>query len=215
MKKITYLLLFFLFIACDETELETEESITTTITTNDVGSLDTSVTYTVAVTDSLTEEENPSYSVNFDKVLEAYVKDPSSEPTNVRHTPNGVVMLKLSNVYGNEVVLKGVTDGWFLIKSIWGVDNDDESFDNVNGYIHGSVLAVDTRNYGNEEIYLFDEADETSEVVAMINEQEQFSLLSTTEDGLWVKVKWIDNGRVVKGWIQSNWLCGSSVTLCS
>jgi len=165
--------------------------------------------------EEIDKEYIPKYKVEFQHTISAYIDDPGSEPTNVRTEPKGDITLQLSKDCDHQVVLKGVADGWFLVGNVWGVDNEDETFEDIDGYIHGSILAVDTRNYGNEELYLYAEPDENSEHVATIKTETKLTLRSATEDANWVKVRWLNNGKSVEGWIQSDWLCGSIVTLCS
>ena len=50
-------------------------------------------------------------------------------------------------------------DGWFKLKSpIEGMEDNIE-IPNGEAWIHGSVISVDTRNYGGQELELLDKAD--------------------------------------------------------
>jgi SH3-like domain-containing protein len=209
MKKIVFIFAI-LAVSCGSDE-ETIENIVATVEDSELGmNQDT--------TDA--EEEGELMimeTVLFDEgvTLGAYVSDPGTEPTNVRMSPGGDVIIELQRVCEHQVTIVGVAHGWFKVNSIWGVDNEEETYENIEGYIHGSILAVDTRNYGGEEIYLLNAPDEHSEQLLVINHEMSFTLVDASKDGAWVKVRTRGAGEKKTGWIQRDWLCGSIVTLCS
>jgi len=151
------------------------------------------------------------YPAEWTNKLRVYIHDPDTLPTNVRNSPRGKIILKLPKSDDYEVWLNGVSDGWFKVADIEGI-NDETFHANVNGYIHGSILAVDTRNYGGETINLYSNADASSKTVYSFKQELRLTLISANKNANWIKVKY--NSKI-KGWIKRKWLCGSLRTNCS
>ena len=211
MKNIFVLPVLVFLISCGQEKKASEETEALETTVPSSNSEDA----TIEVIEISDEPVMPQAKIMFDIKLWAYVSDPDTEPTNVRAKPNGEIVAKLPQEYGYEVGLVGATGGWFLVSEIWSPDKDDGSYDEIRGFIHGSVLGVDTRNYGEEEIYLYEDPDDSSNTVATINSQVELTLKNTNSDGSWVNVRWSNAGSTKEGWIQRDWLCGSLVTNCS
>ncbi|MBO4670378.1 MAG: hypothetical protein J5640_00840 [Bacteroidales bacterium] len=142
-----------------------------------------------------------------------YVLDPdASGKTNIRATPGGEVIGTLGakqtdddGVYTLSVFKP--TDGWWQIldKNIGGVAIKKE------GWIHYSVLAMRTRNYGREMLPLRSSPSQKASSVAAIGEVEMVVRpMDISADGKWVKVK-CDAGT---GWIELEWLCGNPYSTC-
>jgi len=151
--------------------------------------------------------------------VDAYIADPdASGPTNVRSSPNGKVVLELIHD-GEEyeeyfLSLVGSQDGWFKVEDkIDGIVNA-YSIPGGLGWIHGSVIGVDTRNYGGETLDFYESADENSKVVATIKSEKHFKLKDSCGD--WTQVEGSDEkGKKFVGWIKNEWLCGNPLTTCS
>ena len=144
--------------------------------------------------------------------LGTYLNDPDKSGTNIRKTPNGVIITKLVRQDGNQdylIIVTASKNGWVKIESpIQGMESDIK-IPNGEAWIHGSLLAVDTRNYANEHLNLLDEP-EGGKVLKVLKKQE-VGLKIKDLCGKWVRVEC--NG--VAGWIESKWLCGNPFTTCS
>lgn len=211
MKNLVFLPVLIVLASCNNStktagEKENTELVTPTTITED--------SLIIEMEEPL-EIKSASAKIMFELGQRAYVDDPDTEPTNLREEPNGEVIYRLPQDYGYEVTLLGVSDGWFLVDGIWCPENEGYSKEDVGAFIHGSVLAVGTRNYGDEEIYLYTKPDETSKTVATIRTQVQLTLKTTNSDGSWVRVRWTNDGSTTVGWIQRKWICGSLETNCS
>lgn len=152
--------------------------------------------------------------------LYAYISDPDTKgPTNVRGTPNGDVVLQLGPEHQPEeeggyiIRIQGMAGGWFKVNDL--IDGVSAAYEIPGGvgWIHQSVVAVDTRNYGGQELNYYSEPDESSSV----SHSSTSELLLRIKDicGDWALVKGNDNGKEFSGWIQTEWLCSSPVTNCS
>ena len=143
--------------------------------------------------------------------VDVYINDSDDSGINIRKSPNGEVVLKLTKTEDDEFFLKLIErqDGWFKIKGpIGGMESDIEIPSN-EGWIHGSVIAVNTRNYGNQDLELLDNP-KNGNLVGVIKE-ESHGLRLKDLCGSWVQVEY--NGTI--GWIESSWLCGNPLTTCS
>ncbi|MTB52089.1 SH3 domain-containing protein [Lewinella sp. W8] len=166
------------------------------------------------------EEPSPNQSVEAstpknncgDSELLVYVKDADTSGTNVRKNPGGAVILTLKGEdEGGEYMMEitEVRDGWYKVKNPIGGIEEDVDIPGGIGWIHGSVIAVDSRNYGGQTLELRD-APEGREVVGLIKE-EVGGIRIKDLCGAWVKVDY----RGTVGWIESEWLCGIPWTNCS
>ena len=136
--------------------------------------------------------------------------------TNIRNSPKGSVVITLSSEEFYVFDLTTPCNGWWRVVSFWNAENYDEDTslegsDTDEYWIHYSVLAVDTRNYGGQTIYLRAAPDEDAAVVAQYDVEMRFRPVDI-QDG-WVKVK-LDYTDV-EGWIEAEWLCSNPLTNCS
>ena len=210
MKKILAICSIMVFIACNTEQKDSEnKSMDTTSTLSTIShegnqDTDTLTTYIEMTPDNI-----------WDQSIRVYLNDPEISPTNVRKSPGGEVLMQLSERYGYEVRLIGFNNGWFITNYVENIDLENEITENIKGYIHGSVLAASTRNYGGEEIRVYSSPDEESEIVTTILQETQVRLKSGNEDGNWLEISFNKNGKIQRGWIESKWLCGSIRTNCS
>jgi hypothetical protein len=148
-------------------------------------------------------------------VFTAFLWD-NDETTNIRNSPRGEVVMSLSADEPYAFDLMTPRNGWWRIESFYNVGNYDEDT-SLEGsstgeyWIHYSVVAVSSRNYGGEDIYLRDAPNEDANIVAVFNEEVIFRPLDVA--GEWVKVK-LDNTEIV-GWIEDEWLCDNPLTNCN
>ena len=135
-------------------------------------------------------------------------------PTNIRRAPKGEVIMKLDPDECYMMTVCDPIDGWWRILGETVIGMDDEILlteDDTEAWIHYSVIGAGLRNYGGEKVALYESPSEDSEVVGTIDQQEAVvNPLDVNSDGSWVKVKW---GKL-SGWLDSEWLCGNSLTTC-
>lgn len=142
--------------------------------------------------------------------LAVYVNDPDDSGTNIRNSPGGKIILTLD---GNENVffltVSESRNGWFKIKgNIEGLEGEI-NIPNGEGWIHSSVISVDTRNYGRQQLKLLD-VPRKGNTVATIKE-ESYGIRIKEICGSWVRI----NYKGIMGWIEAFWLCGNPLTTCA
>ena len=155
--------------------------------------------------------------------LGCYVDDPDpSGITNVRNKPGGKVIVRLGDSgasaeeeedYGPDddgytmLTIYNPQNGWWQIhaKILEGVKISGEA------WIHYSVLEMRTRNYGGQQLNLYQEPSADASVVAVIKTEEAVVRpMDLSPDGEWTKVK----AKAGTGWIETRWLCGNPYTTC-
>lgn len=149
--------------------------------------------------------------------LHVYLNDPDTTGSNIRSSPGGNIISTLH--YTPENFVYFITayvahNGWIKIDDlIRGMDSDIKLPSNVC-WIHGSILSVDTRNYGGEIISVYAESDRSSIVINKI-EKEMTGLTLLDLCGNWAEVEWTEDEMIFSGWIEIEWLCGNPLTNCS
>lgn len=142
-----------------------------------------------------------------------YILDNDGNWTNVRNAPKGKVVFKLPAREGVMIEVDHQENGWWRLVNPVGFTGDEKitmSGSTTGYWVHWSVVAVGTRNYGGQKLTLRQEASEKSAVVFTFTKELQLRVLDIK--GKWVKVRTID-GKYT-GWIDINWLCGNSLTNC-
>lgn len=148
--------------------------------------------------------------------VNVFLNDPDQSGTNIRNAPNGKVIYKLVRTEENFEYFITCTEskeGWFKIQPEITSLESPVIIDSEECWIHGSVLGAGTRNYGNQVIEVYSDADK-SKVVNKIKQEVALSFLDLCKN--MVKVKWKDgNGKMQEGWIDVEWVCGNPLTTCS
>ena len=152
--------------------------------------------------------------------LGVFIHDNDGPFTNVRNNyKRGAVVDRIPTNCAAMLGIEHPVNGWWRIEggSYTGLVDEYNDFADVDlhgsttGYwIHWSVIAVSTRNYGGEKLFLRKEPSEHAAVTYTFSEETLLRPIDIRGD--WVKVKTVD-GRGT-GWIESDWLCGNSVTNC-
>lgn len=151
----------------------------------------------------------------------AYIADPDSSGTNIRRIPGGEVIQTLhykmehNEYYGVELL--EAWNGWFRIApQIEDLTGEQENIllDEEGGWIHGSLLANGTRNYGeNEQLTFYTRPDTNSPVAYTIYGEAEVCFVDVRVG--WSKVKYVSpEGKTSVGWIQNEWLCWNPFTTC-
>jgi hypothetical protein len=134
--------------------------------------------------------------------------------TNIRALPNskqGKIIATIQPSKFTEGCMFTIVEaqnGWFKIKgAIQGPGDDDLYLPNDEGWIHKSVISIATRNYGNQTIKMYDDANGNN-VAGTINGEVNLRIQDLC--GSWVKVEY--NGKM--GWVEQDNLCGIPWTNC-
>ena len=150
---------------------------------------------------------------NMTPAIPCFIVDSSA--TNIRRSPGGEILCRLSPDQDYMLDVFDATNGWWriLAEVVTTVENEDIelSEDGSEAWIHSSVLVMSVRNYDGTPEPLYESPDEASEVVGKIAEQEALvHPVDMAGDASWVKVKW---GKLT-GWINFDRLCANPVTTC-
>ncbi len=208
--------MMLLLAACGEESKENDEAntkekkpdaeLSTESSNKDVESYDVPKKETLEPID----EEAPQPVEN--EPLTVYLDDPDETGTNLRKSPNGeVVMTLVKDDINMDYMLTVVEakDGWFRVTGpIEGIEHDFDIPGN-EAWIHGSVISVDTRNYGNQTIELLSSPVDGTLMATISEETGGLKILDMS--GSWVQVEY--DGTVA--WIEARWLCGNPLTTCS
>ena len=145
-------------------------------------------------------------------VIDVYIMDnPKDLTTNLRDAPKGKIVKQLPRgVYA--LYLSEVRNGWWKVVDMWDADEDKgQKLNPMKTYwIHYSVIATGTRNYGGERLTLRAAPNKTAKAVWSF--KNEISLRPLEVRGEWAKVCTIDGKHT--GWIEMEWLCGNPVTNC-
>ena len=145
--------------------------------------------------------------------LGVYILDYDGDFTNVRNAPKGKIVFKLPARDGVMIDVDKVVNGWWHICSEYAGSGDEnyKLTGSTTGYwIHYSVLAMGTRNYGGQTLYIRQSPSASAPVVYKFKKEIQLRPMDIK--GEWVKVQTTD-GKYT-GWIEEEWLCGNSLTNC-
>ena len=106
-------------------------------------------------------------------------------------------------------------NGWFRISPNIDCSEDDAiDLKTDSCWIHGSIIASHTKNYGNEKLNFYAKPDIKSKVVLTVNNEITVTFIDIKND--WAKVCYTnENGKKFIGWIELEWLCSSPYTNCS
>lgn len=150
--------------------------------------------------------------------LSVYVNDNSGSDTNIRNAPKGRVVQRIPKVAIAMLLVETPKNGWWRIcdDAYFYVTDRHEGHSKLTGsrtgyWIHSSVLAVGTRNYGGQTLYLYQQPNESSKKVYTIREEIELRPIEVRGD--WVKCTTLWGNNV--GWIQAEWLCGNALTNCN
>ena len=209
--KIKYLFFFciaFIFVGCENDsskDQSNEDTLTIKVNNNKIIDNENSVV--------VKENNNNNVELSIKEAsFRAYISDPDTvNPTNVRNTPNGDIVLKLELNLDYIIHITACQGRWFKVDMI-----ESDSLIGIPGgaaWIHGSVIGFDTRNYGGQNLNLYEKAKANSKVIDVIDDGEAHLRLVDIE-GDWVKVEWNNKGKIVIGWIEKKWTCGNPYTNC-
>lgn len=154
---------------------------------------------------------------NYDVGLGVFIYDNTAGGTNIRNAPKGKVVHKLAKSGDYMLVICDEKNGWWRISMneisayIGGFEGEIAANSDGNSWIHYSVIALGTRNYGGETLQLREEPSETARATYSFSKEIMLRPLEIREE--WIKVETIDKKH--QGWIQSLWLCGNALTTCS
>lgn len=160
-----------------------------------------------------TEIQEPVESTTTDctTTLDVYLNDPDLSGTNIRKSPKGEKLTQIVKQGEDAEFFITVTEseaGWFKISAIEDMEGKVE-MDYSSAWIYGGVLGVNTRNYGNQTINVYSNANSTKIIGTITSETYGLSLVDLCGD--WVRVR----NKNVDGWVKKEWLCGNPLTTCA
>lgn len=124
--------------------------------------------------------------------------------SNIRETPNGEIILKINNSYGDGYIFNVIDckGEWLKINRIQGIDQTKIS--EFQGWIHTSIVGV-SFTYS---VDLLDKPNGKKVLNIKRESGETYKIINVHYD--WVKIK-TKNGA---GWVKSEKICGNPVTNC-
>lgn len=143
-----------------------------------------------------------------------YLKD--SSPTNVREKPaNGKIIKTIPHTLTIGICVCEARNGWWRIaySHVEDYDNDTEialTDSAGEAWVHYSVLAFSTRNYGNQKITLRKSPDKKAAASWSFGKETELRPLDCKNG--WIKVSTLDGKHV--GWMEMEWVCGNPLTNC-
>lgn len=154
-------------------------------------------------------------------LLDVYILDNDGSPyTNLRDAPRGNIVLQLPNgTYA--LYLSEFRNGWWKVEDIWEADADYDEDGNSLGitldeeksyWVHYSVIASGTRNYGGQRLCLRQKPSAKARPTYWFKTEINLRPIEIDPTGNWVKVKTVDGKHT--GWIELEMLCGNPVTNC-
>ncbi len=211
----TLFLVFMLFSCKQETknDVENKDNQTNVVSVEDNKDYENNEVNEIDTLTETTENKETTENTFREESLSAYINDPDEvNPTNVRATPGGEIVLKLPQNDDYMINITGVQYGWFLVDYIYGFGNDSEyEIPNKKAWIHGSVIELGTRNYGSQAYDLLNEPNGKN-IIVTINFETFVKLKDIKGD--WVQVVWENEGKKYTGWIEKDKLCGNPLTNC-
>lgn len=147
--------------------------------------------------------------------IEPFVHDTTSTGTNIRVEPRGKIALTLP-AGSYMLTLSNPQGGWWEVKDIFEAEEGNDMTERLHGsktgkyYIHYSVVAFATRNYGGQLYFLREKPDPKSR--AILRFKEEMLLRPIDVNGEWIRVRTLD-GKY-DGWIHTEQLCGNPLTNC-
>lgn len=147
--------------------------------------------------------------------LIVFIDDSDGPYTNIRNAPKGKVVGKISTTSDAMLNVVKCVNGWWQVYKgeYWDPDGVTKKLKgSTSGYwVHQSVIAVSSRNYGGQKLSLRKTPSYNSAVTYSFTKELLFRPIGIQGD--WIKVQTYDGKR--SGWIESEWLCGNSVTNCN
>ena len=146
--------------------------------------------------------------------INVFIFDNAGKYSNVRNAPKGKVVDRIPVNQNAMLDVGEPSNGWWQIydQSYYIPDGGLAHLSGAQHYwIHHSCIAVSTRNYGGETLFLRSRPSSKGSVVFSFSEEITLRPVDIVEG--WVKVKTIDGKH--EGWIEEEWLCGNSVTNCN
>ena len=131
------------------------------------------------------------------------LNDDSGSNTNVKHEPNGDLVLQLNKEDLFVLHVIDYKDGWLKIDNISSVYFGFD-ISNLEGWVHQSTTGFWTR----KKIELLEAPKANKSIGSIDGENGPVKLIDVCAN--WVEIEF--NG--LKGWVELKWLCGNPVTTC-
>jgi len=143
--------------------------------------------------------------------VNAWIND-NNPPTNIRSAANGKVVMSLPDTCSYMIGLTSPKNGWWRVEWIEAAEEATEielkGSSSGTYWIHNSVVACSTRNYGNARYCLRDKPSKKGKATYWFTDEQLVHPVSF--NGYWVEV--VLDGH--KGWIENEMLCDNPLTTC-
>ena len=145
-----------------------------------------------------------------------FVLDRTGTPPNVRDSPQGEVVgsLKVRRDY-TVGLIDCEPSGWCQIDGVASAGGGERlELDSASGelWMHSSILAFSTRNYGGQRLSLRAAPSKTAKPVFSFKDERELRPRGLSEDGAWIRASTLDGKH--KGWLETRWVCGNPLTTC-
>ncbi len=146
-------------------------------------------------------------------VVPVYVYDRKDKTANVRESPGGKVLTRLSNYFALDI--DSIQGKWCRIAR--GEYSDDESSEKIEVndrecWIHISCITTDFVGGGDRTFYLHTEPSVESKSFPIQTEKDGDIDFILDKKNEWVKVQ-LSGGKI--GWVPVEIICGNPNTICS
>lgn len=146
--------------------------------------------------------------------LMAFISDADGDFTNLRSTPRGALAMQLPTDNTYMVSIQNPRNGWWEVDFVAEAAEDYEV--KLTGsptgkyWIHNSVIALASRNYGGQRWCLRAKPSKRAAAVYYFTGETLFHPLDVR--GYWLKVRTFDG--LYTGWIELEDLCDNPLTTC-
>lgn len=140
----------------------------------------------------------------------AYVIDQDPQGVNVRKQPNSQGQIIDTLPLYTEVDVSNHQGNWLLISPI------DPELQGINfrgdqegGWVYASLLGLNTRGYGKDNIPLYPEPNQEKKPIGKVDSASSVTMVSCS--GEWVLIK----QKNLQGWLEPDEQCAAALTSCS
>lgn len=153
----------------------------------------------------------------YDNFVESYYNKKNEQPILVYNKINGRVVDTLYNIDDKyawyKLAISDSDSGWLKIKNIQRLPSEYKNYGYENHWVKSSDFLINVDVYNpNKPVYLFELPSIKSNRIHKIDEHQSVNV--TEIDGLWAKVKFTIDNKIIEGWLSFKNQCGLPWTSC-